>query len=118
GVPHEVLGESIRVPQTPPRSPMSDGAIHLDHWAPSAGGRNGVAFLCVGLLSNSQRVRLASNVLRSTNPGAPSSSLMMSCIALCLCYAGFESSASRFRKAASPASDTSTHFGLCEASPS
>src|SRR5215472_15365439 len=37
---------------------MSDGAIHLDHWAPSAGGRNGVAFLYAGLRSSPQRVQL------------------------------------------------------------
>jgi hypothetical protein len=34
------------------------GAIHLDHGEPSAGGRNGIAFSCVSLLSNSQCVQL------------------------------------------------------------
>ena len=34
------------------------GTIHLDHGEPSAGGRNGVAFSCVGLLSNPQCIQL------------------------------------------------------------
>src|SRR6202011_2595472 len=48
----------------------------------SAGGRNGVAFSCVGLLSNPQCSSSAWKVLRSTILGAPSSSLMMSFIVL------------------------------------
>ena len=34
------------------------GTIHLDHGEPSASGRNCIAFPCVGLLSNPQRVQL------------------------------------------------------------
>src|SRR5437899_12508813 len=34
------------------------GAIHLDHGEPPAGGCNRVAFSCVSLLSNLQRVQL------------------------------------------------------------
>jgi hypothetical protein len=34
------------------------GAIHLGHGEPSAGGRNGLSFACVSLLSNPQRDKL------------------------------------------------------------
>jgi hypothetical protein len=95
------------------------GAIPLDHGKPSAGGRNAVAFSCVSLLSNQQCVQLRLE-------GAPIDYFGRSkfishdvFIVLSLANLGHAfASASRFRKVASPASDTSTHFGSGEASAS
>src|SRR5215471_20431898 len=91
------------------------GTIHLDHGEPSAGGRNGVTFSCVSLLSNPQCVQFCLE-------GAPIDDFGRSKFIAhdvfhrsLPCYTGSGSSASRFRKAASPASDTSTHFGSGEA---
>jgi hypothetical protein len=61
GVPHEVVGNehlaSLKRFQECHRPTFANerrGSIHLDHGEPSAGGCNGVAFSCVGLLSNPQ----------------------------------------------------------------
>ncbi len=86
-------------------------AVDLDHGEPSAGGRNGVAFPCVGLLSNPQRVQLGLE-RASIDDFGRGKFICHDVFHLSLpCYTGFGTSAARFRKAASPASDTSTHFG-------
>ena len=65
GVPHEVVGDehpaSLERVQQCHRATFANerrGAVHLDHGEPPAGGRNGVAFFRVSLLSNPQCVQL------------------------------------------------------------
>jgi hypothetical protein len=60
------------------------GTIHLDHGEPSAGGRNGVAFSCVSLLANPQRVQLRLEGAPINHFGRSSSSPLMPFIALFL----------------------------------
>ena len=122
-MPHEVIGDehpaSLERVQQRHRAMFANerrGTIHLDHGEPPAGGRDGVAFSRVGLLSNPQCVQLRLEGAPIDDLGRCKFSAHDVFHRSLPCYAGFRSSAARFRKAASPASDTSTHFGSGAAS--
>ena len=56
------------------------GAINLDHGQPPAGGGNGIAFSCVGLLSNPQCVQLGLKDAPIDDRSTANSFVMASCI--------------------------------------
>ena len=123
GVPHEVVGDeqpaSLKRVQQCYRSMFANerrGTIHLDHGEPPPGGCNRVAFFCVSLFTNPQCVELRLECAPINYLGCSEFVSHKVRHRSLSSYTGFEFFASRFRKAASPASDTSTHFGWGAAS--
>lgn len=96
GVPHEIVGdelspalENIEKRHWAVRAYQRGGGVHLHHWQPPSGCRDGITFSSVSLLSNQQCVQLGLEGARSTIRGAPRSSVMASFIVLSLANVGY-----------------------------